>query len=324
MPAKRRQALGIVIHAAQQFIDGLDRDLARLAEAIVEKTMARRFAQHLARGRCQGDENAARGLLALHRADEVTHVANGDILAALHRDDHRRKISLGEARAHPANAIDATIGTLLLATLRHRINQRDRPPLELVLVPRRQIARTGQILRGALHVKDDGREGILHAPLDQRDGEMRDVDAHPAAPKLFGGMNGGAAAAEGVEHDVAWITGCGHDAFEKGKRLLCRIPQKLTGPVVDTRHIRPKILERDTLHFIEVTLVLWNGSAPGLYDASGSYKLFHVLTRKTPVPAHSHDFVEWVAIGITARTLDVVKAIAPTIGLYPPVVTVHV
>jgi hypothetical protein len=40
-----------------------------------------------------------------------------------------------------------------------------------------------------------------------------DVDADPLPPELLRGVNGSAAAAEGVEDDVAFVGGGGDDAF---------------------------------------------------------------------------------------------------------------
>ena len=41
-----------------------------------------------------------------------------------------------------------------------------------------------------------------------------------AENEFFGGVHGGAAAAEGVEHDVAGVGGRGDDALEEGDGLL--------------------------------------------------------------------------------------------------------
>ena len=43
---------------------------------------------------------------------------------------------------------------------------------------------------------------------------MCDVDADPPATKFLSGGDGGAAAAEGVEHDVAGVAARLKDAFE--------------------------------------------------------------------------------------------------------------
>ena len=48
---------------------------------------------------------------------------------------------------------------------------------------------------------------------------MGDVDADPGAAEFLGGVDGGAAAAEGVEDDVARVAAGVDDAFEQGEGL---------------------------------------------------------------------------------------------------------
>ena len=69
---------------------------------------------------------------------------------------------------------------------------------------------------GELHV----REGVAQALLDQADGEVGDVDADPMPPEFLRRMDGGAAAAERVEHHVAGVGGGVDDAFEQGEGFL--------------------------------------------------------------------------------------------------------
>ena len=54
---------------------------------------------------------------------------------------------------------------------------------------------------------EDGVVAIAFAQpfLDQPDREMRDVDPEPAPPHLLRRIDRGAAAAKGVEHDIARI-----------------------------------------------------------------------------------------------------------------------
>ena len=49
---------------------------------------------------------------------------------------------------------------------------------------------------------------------------MSDIDADPLPPQFLRGMNGGAAAAERIEHYVAFVGTGGDDPFEQGERLL--------------------------------------------------------------------------------------------------------
>jgi hypothetical protein len=68
------------------------------------------------------------------------------------------------------------------------------------------------------------REGVAQPLLDQADGEVGDVDPDPPPPELLRRMHRVAAAAEGVEHEVAGIAGGGDDALEQGDGLLGCVP----------------------------------------------------------------------------------------------------
>ena len=60
-----------------------------------------------------------------------------------------------------------------------------------------------------------GLEGVLEPFFDERNGEVRDVDADPLAVELLRGVNGRAATAERVEHHVAFVAAGGNDAFQQ-------------------------------------------------------------------------------------------------------------
>ena len=67
---------------------------------------------------------------------------------------------------------------------------------------------------------------------------MGDVDADPVAAHLLRRMNGGAAAAERVEHHVAGIGGGGEDAFEQGHGFLRGVAEAFLGLGVEWRDVR--------------------------------------------------------------------------------------
>ena len=92
-----------------------------------------------------------------------------------------------------------------LAAIGPRIDQRHRPPLELVFVAPREVDGTFQILRGAVNLEGDARKRILQPPLDQRDRQMGNVDADPGAPQFLRRMDRRAAPAKRVEHQIAGI-----------------------------------------------------------------------------------------------------------------------
>ena len=91
--------------------------------------------------------------------------------------------------------------------------------MELIFVLFGELAGTGYVGGFA----DDGvgfadvvAEGVVEAGFDEADGEVGDVDADPAAVEALGDLDGGAAAAEGVEDDVAFVGTGFENAFEEG------------------------------------------------------------------------------------------------------------
>ena len=56
---------------------------------------------------------------------------------------------------------------------------------------------------------------------------MGNVDSDPPATKLLRRMDGGAAAAERVEHDAVFGTGCGDDPLEQREGFLGRVAEPL-------------------------------------------------------------------------------------------------
>ena len=115
---------------------------------------------------------------------------------------------------------------------RPRLDQRQRPPLELVAVVLGQLARRGEVLRLAhdrVILLLDQPEHVLQPVLHQGDGEVGDVDADPAPAQLLRGRDGGAAAAERVEHDVAGVAAGREDALQEREWLLRGVAEALGG-----------------------------------------------------------------------------------------------
>ena len=84
-------------------------------------------------------------------------------------------------------------------------------------------------------------EGVGEALLDEADGEVGDVDADPAAVEALRDLDGGAAAAEGVEDEVAFVGTGFDDAFEEGFGLLGGVAETLLGLGVDGWNIAPRL-----------------------------------------------------------------------------------
>ena len=84
-----------------------------------------------------------------------------------------------------------------------------RPVLELVFVLFSELARAfdvGGLADDLIGLADVVAEGVVEADFDETDGEMSDVDADPSAVEALGDLDGGAAAAEGIE-DYAIFSG---------------------------------------------------------------------------------------------------------------------
>nr|WP_245639406.1 hypothetical protein [Rubellimicrobium mesophilum] len=112
---------------------------------------------------------------------------------------------------------------------------------------------------------------------------MGDVDADPAAAELLRRVDGGAAAAEGLEHEVAGVGGGGDDAFEEGDGLLGGVAEALGSLGVDGRNVVPNAGQWHPIAFIQKTAEL---DAPAFFprklEPTFSVELFHFLARHRP------------------------------------------
>ena len=105
--------------------------------------------------------------------------------------------------AEEFQAVNAAVRALLLALEGLGFHQRHGPPLELVFVPRGEVARGVQVFGRAVDFKREaGLEGVPQPFLDERNGEVRDVYADPLAVELLRGVNRRAATAE---RKTAWL-----------------------------------------------------------------------------------------------------------------------
>ena len=71
-------------------------------------------------------------------------------------------------------------------------------------------------------------EGVPQPVLDQRDGQVGDVDADPAAFEPLRDGDSRPAAAEGIEHEVAFVAAGFDDPFQQGFGLLSGIAEALS------------------------------------------------------------------------------------------------
>jgi hypothetical protein len=107
------------------------------------------------------------------------------------------------------------------------------------------------------------------------DGEVRDVDSNPASPEAFGRLDGGAAAAERVEHKVPLVAARRDNALQESHRLLRRIAEPLFRPRVQA-DVRPDVLQRHAGLLVQVPLIDGHPGAPEL-DPAIQEHLIHLL-----------------------------------------------
>ena len=156
------------------------------------------FLLHGTCGLLEGYEEGEVGFFALHVAFEC-----GD-LAALHiaaLDLHDYALGLAAVVVEEVDvAVYARVRAFLAVARGARIHESERPPLELVAVVEREGLGAGQVFRLAddLVGSQVFAERVVQAVSDECDGEVRDVDANPAAVEALGCGDGGSAAAEGV------------------------------------------------------------------------------------------------------------------------------
>ena len=97
-------------------------------------------------------------------------------------------------------------------------------------------------------------KGVLQPSLDQRNREMRDVDADPCPPQFLRRMNRRPTPAKRIEHEIAFIRRYLNDAFKERKRLLGRIAEAFSSGIshsIDIGPHRPNLLP---FFFVEIHL----------------------------------------------------------------------
>ena len=204
------------------------------------------FALHGLGGFFEGDVDADFGALALEDADEVADLGDADVVASLDGEDDLARVA-GVVVVEVEAAVDAAVGSLLDALGGAGSAKAERPVLELILVLFGELRGSGYVGGFAddlVCFADVGAVGVVEAGLDEADGEVGDVDADPAAVEFLGDLNGGSAAAEGVEDYVAFVGGGAEDAFEESFGFLGGIAETFLSLGVDGRDVSPKGLNR--------------------------------------------------------------------------------
>ena len=152
-------------------------------------------------------------------------------------------------------AIEAAIAALLEIGLGAG-DEADRPALEFVGRVGGEALRLLEIVGDAADLRVDAAT-VAQTAGHQVDGERLDIDAEPAAPEGLGGFDGRAAAAEGIEDEVASL-------------LLARMmrSRRASGfgwgsrgvlwPTLAALISAPNTLIMNAFHFIQILLQIWH------------------------------------------------------------------
>src|ERR1035437_1820807 len=107
----------------------------------------------------------------------------------------------------------------------------------------------------AAHKFQAAAVSVLQAVFDEGNRELRHVNADPVPAILLRCVNRRAAAAEGVEHEVARIAARQNDALQQRHGLLRRVAEAFRCLRVNWWDVRDNILNRGAC--AEVTLEPW-------------------------------------------------------------------
>ena len=219
------------------------------------------FLEHWGGGFGQGDEQGQLGFFPFQVAFEGGNHTPVDGAAF---DLHDDALGLAAVVVEEVDvAVHAGVGAFAAVAGGAGCGEAQGPPFELVAILLGQGVGAGDILGEA----DDfvglqfAAEGVGHAAADDADGEVGDVDADPAAVEALGGGHGGAAAAEGIQHDVAFGGAGGDDAFQEGFRFLGGVAEAFTGLGAEGGYVGNDVLDQNAGVFVGIPFLLGDGAA---------------------------------------------------------------
>ena len=227
------------------------------------------------------DQYAHFCLFAFNHSAQIADHLNADILAAFHRDDNQAVAIRAVLKHHPS--VNSSVRPLFFLSIPSGAKSPRCPPLKLMLVAAREIARTREICRAANNlIRVRINTTACKAALNERNRIMCYVDSDPLALKYFRSFDGRAAAAEWIKHNVALIGGCADDPVQERERLLRRIADALFSSRVEPQvGICPNVLKRKA-----AKLVHWDfqpgPSGSGVNDLSLSFQFEHVFVGIAP------------------------------------------
>ena len=190
----------------------------------------------------QGDEQPQLRLFPFQHAFQVANLSGVHVPALDLHDD-----AFGFAAVVVEEidvAVDAGVGASAFVVGRASVHQAQRPPLELVAVLLGQRLGAGNI--GGFADDFVGTqiiaEGVVQAVPDQRDGQVGNVDADPAAVEPFRRGHRCTTPAERVQHHVALVAAGPDDALQQCFGFLRGVAEAFFWLNMHRGHIVPKIL----------------------------------------------------------------------------------
>src|SRR5487761_76915 len=287
---------------------------------------ARRLGPHPGARCLEAQQDADLRLLPVDGASKLTEVS-GNQVTGLHREDDLLGVPRRPAVVEVQAAVDPLVAALLGAVRHPSAHEAERPCLELERVCFGQFSgarKVSGLTDDLIRADNGGAVRIYETMLDEADGEIRDVDADPAAAKLLRRGHRGAATAEGVEDDITNVGSGAEDPLKERDRLLGRITQILLGAVVDDRKVRPQVLYWRSRHLIEISLVLGDSTGPRLDNPPLAVKLRHPLLAVSPVARDSQELEARIALSRSAGPREVADTIQPSVRIAAFVVLGHV
>src|ERR1035437_8320661 len=110
----------------------------------------------------------------------------------------------------------------------------------------------------AAHKFQAAAVSVLQAVFDEGNRELRHVNADPVPAILLRCVNRRAAAAEGVEQEVARIAARQNNALQQRDGLLRRVAETFFGLGRNCLNIRDDVLNLNAFTIVEITLLLRN------------------------------------------------------------------
>ena len=143
------------------------------------------------------------------------------------------------------------------------------------------------------------------------------IQRRPSPVRRF---DGGCAAAERVEHQIAGVGACRDDALQQRQRFLRRVAHPLGGRIGNTGDVGPYVLQRLSLRLIQVNLQsvhAWRaiGFRPDAPFVPPCFELFEVVTPSARGAGHCSPPVELPGRRVGPGGGEIFQLVAPSVAI---------